>query len=134
MAQMGLTLDAAKHGKLLAKELPHRVRNDAEYDKWAAQLERIDFEGGSAEELEYAELLRVLLDLYDGETAESGTPVQALQLLMDERGISKAELGRRLNVTRAQATNLANGQRFITRETADRLAKIFHVRPQTFWD
>lgn len=131
---MGLTLDATKYGKLLAKELPHRIRNDAEYDRWAEQLERIDFEGGSAEEKEYADLLRILLDVYDDETADPGSSHQALRTLMEARNISKAELGRLLNVTRAQATNLANGQRAITRETAERLAKIFKVRPQTFWD
>lgn len=131
---MGLTLDATKYGKLLTKELPHRIRTDAEYDRWAEQLERIDFAGGTVEEKEYAELLRILLDVYDDETADPGSPHKALQTLLDARNMRKAELGRLLNVTRAQATNLANGQRAITRETAGKLAKIFKVRPQTFWD
>ncbi len=97
-------------------------------------MERLDFGGDSAEELEYAELLRVLLDVYDDESAEAGSPAQALQALMEERGISKTELERLLGVTQAQATNLVNGQRSITRDAADKLAKIFKVRPQTFWN
>ncbi len=59
-------------------------------------------------------------------------PAEHLAEELDELGMSAAELGRRLNVPTNRITEILNGRRAVTGDTALRLAHFFGTRAE-FW-
>jgi antitoxin component HigA of HigAB toxin-antitoxin module len=57
-----------------------------------------------------------------------------LRSLMDERGMSAADLGRLLDVHRSHAARILRGKRALTVDHLRVLAENFHVRPDLFID
>ena len=123
-------LDEKRYSKLLAAALPRVIRNDSENARMARQVEDLDsrWEKLTPEEKSLSELLTVLIERYESEKypINFATPQQRLAQLMEDRGLTQADIWR-LFGTRARASEVLNRKRGISREQARRLAEFFHV-------
>ena len=126
---MGLTLNTERYLELLQKHMPRPIESDEDYDYWAGILESIDFSPDStAEERALAELMKSAMVDYDQkqnpELYESD-PLGSLKFLMDANGMSQADLGRLLEVSRTTASQICGGTRGISKANALKLAERF---------
>jgi len=69
---------------------------------------------------------------YSGVAPTTIHPGEQLAEQLDTLGMSAAELSRQLNVPANRITEILNGQRAVTGDTALRLGHFFHTSPQ-FW-
>ncbi|MEX0746191.1 MAG: helix-turn-helix domain-containing protein [Phycisphaeraceae bacterium] len=87
---------------------------------------------------DYLDAISTLLDAYESEHHAVETPdvsgLDVLRSLMDDHGISAAELGRLLDVHRSHAAKIVRGERSLTVDHLRRLSGHFKVRPDVFID
>jgi len=87
---------------------------------------------------EVIDLLELLIEDYDNRTIESigkieeMNPVETLQYLVTENGLSKAELGRQLEVSRQLITEILNYKRNISKSMITKLSERFRMKPIAF--
>ena len=85
------------------------------------------------EEREYAELLTVLIEAFEGANyaLEGSTPDSRLRSLLKEHGLRQSDL---LDVfgSRGLASEVVSGKRAISKAQAKKLAKLFHVPADLF--
>jgi HTH-type transcriptional regulator/antitoxin HigA len=62
------------------------------------------------------------------------TPAELLKFLINERGITRAELARRTGIPRQKITNAINGSGALSKGNAIKLAEFFKLRPSAFID
>jgi len=60
------------------------------------------------------------------------TSGELLKFLIDERGITRAELARQTGIPRQKITNAINGTRPLSKGNAIKLAEFFKLRPSAF--
>src|ERR1022692_644752 len=86
-------------------------------------------------EQDYFDTLTLLVEAYDrehhGMDAEDGDPVTMLKYVMDESGMTQADLGRLLG-NRAVASLILNGHRHLSKTHICKLAAHFKVSPALF--
>src|ERR1035441_11083097 len=92
------TIDEAAYGKLLARALPRVIKTVAENERMIAELERLDTRGRplTPEEEDLADLMTLLVRQFEESKHPLGhaEPVEALRVLMEDRGIRQREIGR----------------------------------------
>ncbi|MFU0842341.1 MAG: hypothetical protein ACFWTZ_07030 [Burkholderia sp.] len=77
--------------------------------------------------------IAALLPQQEAEEAAPGqTPGQALRELRRERGLSQAALARKIGVTQMRVSDMEQGVRPISAETAGRIAEAFGVSAKPF--
>ncbi|MBM3739177.1 MAG: transcriptional regulator [Acidobacteria bacterium] len=136
MAQVGI-LDERKYGRLLGRHRPRIVRSDEEFDRLAAELERLDGVEEQREldpeERELQALLAHLCTEYEDRTVEppSSTPLEVLQFLMEQNQLRPADM---IGVfgSRSVASLVLSGKRGISKEHARRLAARFRLSVEAF--
>jgi HTH-type transcriptional regulator/antitoxin HigA len=139
MDQMVLTLSPAKYGRLLARTLPKRIENDAEFDHFIETMEELSraIERGEAghEEQTLHSLLSTLVREYDerGEQLPTGNSLQVLQFLMEQRALRPVDLTPIFGA-RSVASLVLSGKRKLSKTHIRRLAEFFHVSPVVFLD
>ena len=133
---MVLSIDEARYGELLRRELPRKIESDEDYDRWAAEIEEIDMRGNpSNEERALADLLGIALEDYDRRRYPeefASAPLATLTHLMEENSMSQADLARLLGVTRTTASQICGGKRGISKAVAFKLANRFRLDVRTF--
>ena len=88
--------------------------------------------------LEEIDLLELLIEDYDNRSIasigikEDMNPVEILQYLMDENGLSKAELARQLKVSRQLITEILNYKRNISKKMITKLSERFCMQHTAF--
>jgi antitoxin component HigA of HigAB toxin-antitoxin module len=85
--------------------------------------------------LNFLDLVSDLLDEYEGQflnIEDSSVPLELLQYLVEENGVSARELGEILNVDHSVAARILKGERGITVEHAKNLGARFKVDPKVF--
>jgi len=114
------------------------LRNDGEYEAAAAILDRLAVrpEGSlSPGEQDYLDTLTLLVQAYDAERvsakAAKMTPVDVLKYLMNQSGMTDAELGRLLG-NRPLVTLIKQGQRGLSKTHIRILSEHFKVEPGLF--
>ncbi|MBI2807883.1 MAG: helix-turn-helix domain-containing protein [Planctomycetes bacterium] len=122
----------------LIDALPLRpLRSDRDYDAAAAILDSLavrpegDLDRG---EQDYFDTLTLLVEAYDREHFADVTPrdpVEMLKYLMQESGMTQADLGRLLG-NRALASLILNGHRQLSKSHIVKLAKHFKVSTALF--
>lgn len=133
-----LTVDEKLYGDLLAATRPAVISSDEEH---AAAMARITALFGkesraTPEERELMRLLTVLIEEYErkrwARKREKFSGREMLKFLMEENGLKQGDLS---DVTpQANISAILAGRRPIGRETAIKLGKRFHVRPELFLD
>jgi HTH-type transcriptional regulator/antitoxin HigA len=87
----------------------------------------------SQEEKALRELLAALIEVYDEERCQipEQPPHEMVKFLMEQRGLKQADLVSVLG-SRAQVSDLVNGNRGISKAQAKRLAEYFGVSAELF--
>jgi HTH-type transcriptional regulator/antitoxin HigA len=88
----------------------------------------------SREEEELAELIAILIEKYEDEhhpVEGLSTPVDRLKALMEDRGVSQADLSRVLG-SRSQSSEILSGVRSISKAQAKALSAHFRVPADMF--
>ena len=104
-------------------------RNATEVVDWLAVRAK------TADQVEFLDLVSDLLDEYERQflkIEDSSEPLELLQYLVEENGISARELGEILNINHSVAARILKGERGITVEHAKNLGARFKVDPKVF--
>jgi HTH-type transcriptional regulator/antitoxin HigA len=104
-------------------------RNATEVVDWLAVRAQ------TKDQIEFLDLVSDLLDEYERQFLKndnSSDPLELLQYLVEENGISARELGEILNVDHSVAARILKGERGITVEHAKNLGERFKVDPKVF--
>lgn len=115
---------------------PRRIRDAVDYDNVAEVTDTMALwqEDFTADQRDYFDLLCSLLEEYDAEHVKwpkvKGREI--LQHLLDERGLSAAELSRILGGSRNVGAMILRGDRNLTLAHIRKLAAYFKVGPQLF--
>lgn len=110
------------------------IQTDEELDAAQAvmdELLRKDLDAGG---LAYLEALSDLVHLYERERHPIPplAPHELLAHLLEERGLSQAELVRRTGIAKATVSDLVSGKRAFTVEQMHRVAEVFGVSATVF--
>jgi HTH-type transcriptional regulator/antitoxin HigA len=118
------------YGRLLAGTVPRVIRTELDHERLIAELEGLDSlkRPLSREEAELAELLTMLVTKFEEERYPLGhaEPVEALRVLMEDRGLRQRDL---IPVFGASSvvSDVLKGKRSISKTHAKRLAEFFRV-------
>jgi len=129
-----LTVSNRKYGNLLAKALPKVIETDEELERFSEMLESLDFAGRelTPEEKALEALLARLISDYDDKVdLPDVSPQEALNYLMEHRGLRQVDLVPVLG-TRAQVSEIVTGKRGISKAQAKKLAEFFHTDVEIF--
>ena len=118
----------------LAKEFPLRpIRSDADAARAVAVIDRLtDREALTAEEGDYLEVLSDLVADYEDEHEPEGTPAEILRGLIENQGVSQADVARGTGLSDATISHILVGHRSPSRKAMAALAAYFKVDPGVF--
>ena len=129
------TIDEAAYGKLLARALPRVIKTEAENERLIAELERLDIRGRplTPEEENLADLMTLLVRQFEESKYPLGhaEPIEALRVLMEDRGIRQRDLIPVFGSS-SVVSDVLNGKRSISKAPARKLAEHFHVPARLF--
>ena len=125
------TLNPVAYGELLARVLPHPVKDDREYDRLVAEVGRLMERGEaklSREETSLLEMLSILIEDYDRKHARlpPSEPHKMLAFLLEQRGLEPHDLWPVLG-SKSRVSEILAGKRSISKTQAKKLAGFFHV-------
>jgi HTH-type transcriptional regulator/antitoxin HigA len=116
----------------------HPLRDDRDYDAAVEALDNLAVrpEGSlTPGEQDYFETLTMLVQAYDEQQADLATadisPLDMLKYLMEQSGMSTADLGRLLG-NRGLASSILHGRRGLSKTHIRKLASHFKVSPALF--
>jgi|SRR3569623_208191 len=129
-------LNVGRYGRLLAKFAPKVIETEAENDAALAIVESLMRKGDDARSHEEEALLELLLSLVEqfeksAYDLPEGTPLGALQYLMEANGLKPAELAPIFG-GRGRVSDVLSGRRSMSKAQAKRLAQRFNVSPAVF--
>jgi len=111
-----------------------KIRSIEQYTKYCEQHEKLTYKDydGNIEEIE---LIQILIDEYESRTIEKPkgmNPVEMIQYLIDENGLTKSQLAKQLKVSRQLVTDILNYRRNISKTMVNKLAERFCLNPSAF--
>jgi HTH-type transcriptional regulator/antitoxin HigA len=118
-------------GILMPRKIHDKIgqRNATEMVDWLAVRAQ------TPDQVEYLDFVSDLLDEYERQflkVDDASDPLELLQYLVEENGISARELGGILDVDHSTAARILKGERGITVEHAKKLGARFKVDPKIF--
>jgi HTH-type transcriptional regulator/antitoxin HigA len=128
-------LNRARYAALLAEALPAPITGEQDYERMLALAERLidKGEGKTREEGVLLSLVGQLIEAYEAGRYDlpGAAPVEVLRHLMEERGLTQADL---LPVfkSRGYVSDVLSGARPINAGKARALAEFFGVSPALF--
>jgi antitoxin component HigA of HigAB toxin-antitoxin module len=135
-SNLSLPTDAPETYEELARiYVPRKIhdkigqRNATEVVDWLAMRAQ------TSDQVEFLDLVSDLLDEYERQFLkidDPSDPLELLQYLVKENGVSARELGKTLNVDHSVAARILKGERGITVEHAKNLGARFKVDPKVF--
>ncbi|MCW5556523.1 MAG: transcriptional regulator [Verrucomicrobiae bacterium] len=115
---------------------PWVIRDRADYDNVSEVAEAMAGHEGdfTADQADYFDTLCALIETFEMDTAPApkGTPLRTLKFLLNEHGLSGADLSGILGASRALGPMILRGERNLTVEHVKRLARQFKVDPALF--
>ena len=123
------------YAELLASTAPKVIRSESENEHYIAALERLERkEKLSREERELADLLTLLIEDFEDKHYQlpRATPLQALQFLIEQRGLRQKDLVEVFGA-RSTVSQVLAGQRELTKGQIARLSQFFQVSPEIFF-
>ena len=129
------TINEAAYGKLLARTLPRVIETEADNERMIAELEKLDTRGRplTREEEKLAELMTVLIQQFEAKRYPLGhaSPVEALRVLMEERGLRQRDLIPIFGAS-SVVSDVLKEKRSISKAHARKLAEFLHVPVSLF--
>jgi HTH-type transcriptional regulator/antitoxin HigA len=119
----------------LTKRLPLvPIRNDAHLREAGAILIELSGKDMTAGERDYFRVLSNLVGAYEDKRfpIPAMTPVEAFRFLMEENGLSRAEMGKIIGCRANRVTEILNGKRELSKEHIIRLSARFKVSTDLF--
>jgi HTH-type transcriptional regulator/antitoxin HigA len=121
---------------LCALLAPRVIHDRADYENLSEAAEAMaghetDF---TDDQTDYFDTLCALMEAYEAEVEPlpKGAPLRALKFLLNEHGLSRAQLSDILGASRALGPMILRGERNLTVEHVRRLADYFKVDPSLF--
>lgn len=129
------TVALSGYDALLVEFRPKPITSESQYRRVMKQIDglmRLRKLSRSQEDL--LELLSMLVVRYEERVVPSAavSPGQLLAHLLEDRGVSRAELARQTGIARQTITNIVNSGRPVSRANRERLAEFFGVSPGLF--
>jgi len=125
----------ANPADMIKQGAPHIIRSDEELAEYTKALFGLTAKSRpTPEEEEAIELLTLLIERYETERypAPDADPVDVLQFLLDQNGLSQRDIADDLGGESAVSLVLA-GKRRLNRNHIERLSRRFHVSPAVFF-
>src|SRR5438270_7670139 len=124
------TIDKTTYARLLTRVLPQVIRTERENERMLAEIEKLDACGRplTPEEEILAELMTLLVRQFEESRYPLGhaEPVEALRILMEQRGTRQRDLIPVFGSS-SVVSDVLNLKRSISKSHARRLAEFFHV-------
>jgi len=125
------TLNPAAYRKLLAKVLPHAIKEEREYDRLVAEVGRLMERGEknlTPEETSLLEMMSILIEGYDRKhySLLPSEPHQMVAFLMEQRGLEPHDLQQILG-SKSRVSDILRGKRPLSKVEVEKLADFFHV-------
>jgi HTH-type transcriptional regulator / antitoxin HigA len=120
---------------LLAMHAPRTIHDDAAYDDTMAVIQVMAGHDLTPDQDDYLDLLTKLVTAYSDATCPPDPPSSGLDILkylMEEHSLNGAGLAKILNVSRAIAYRILNGQRRLTADHIRALSEHFGVSADLF--
>jgi HTH-type transcriptional regulator / antitoxin HigA len=125
------------HDELVRMSPPAAIHNDADCRRTQQMIDALtSLPKLTKGQLLYLDTLTVLLEAYEEEherafSTDAVGPVEVLQSLMDEHGMTSSDLGRVVG-ERSLGSKILSGQRQLSKTHIRRLAEHFHVGAELF--
>jgi HTH-type transcriptional regulator / antitoxin HigA len=120
----------------LIRRFPLRpIRSDDELDAASAVIDELtDRNDLSPTEADFLDVLGDLVEKYEDQHVEMPhvSDAEMLRSLMDENGVSQADVVRGAGISKTVLSLVLNGKRDLTREHIEALSKYFGVSPAAF--
>ncbi|MGO9272836.1 MAG: helix-turn-helix domain-containing protein [Terriglobia bacterium] len=125
------TLNPTAYRKLLAKVLPHAIKDEREYDRLVGEVGRLMERGDenlTPEETSLLEVMSILIEDYDRKhySLLPSEPHQMLAFLIEQRGLEPHDLQQLLG-SKSRVSEVLGGRRPLTKVERKKLADFFHV-------
>ncbi len=123
------------YAELLAATAPKVIRSESENEHYIAALDGLEQKPKlSREEKELADLLTLLIEDFEEKHYQlpRATPLEALQFLMEQRGLRQKDLVEIFGA-RSTVSQVLSGQRELTKGQISRLSEYFRVSPEIFF-
>ncbi len=120
---------------LLQEAQPEIIRNEKTHQRALTWIDRLMRKRRrSAAEEKLLELLSKLVNDYEEALwpTPNCLPRDVLEHLLENCGLSSAEVARQVGMPRSTLSEVLKGKRAISVENANRLGKYFHVEPSLF--
>jgi HTH-type transcriptional regulator/antitoxin HigA len=119
---------------LLLDFTPRPITSQREYQRVLRYLERHMEPHPSRSKAMLLDLLATLVANYEERNCPMPElpPGDLLAYLIEQRGITRAELARQVGIPRQRLTNAINGTRPLSKGNAIKLAEFFKLRPAAF--
>jgi HTH-type transcriptional regulator / antitoxin HigA len=122
----------------LIRRFPLRpIRTEAQLDAAIAMIDELtDRDDLAATEDDFLEVLGDLVERYEDQHVEMPrvSDAEMLRLLMEEKGVSQADVVRGAGISKTVLSLVLNGKRELTREHIEALSKYLGVSPVVFLD
>src|ERR1700726_4640396 len=113
---------------------PRKIHDQIELEHATEVADWIAIRAKNDAQLDYLELLGDLMDEYEnaGKPDKASSPLEILNYLVEENGISTRGLGKILGIDHSVAARILKGERAITVEHAKSLVPRFKMAPEAF--
>jgi HTH-type transcriptional regulator/antitoxin HigA len=111
------------------------IHTEAELDAASAIIDELtDRNDLSSSEFDYLDVLGDLVEKYEDEHVElpAVSDAEMLRSLMDEKGVSQADVVRGTGISKTVLSLVLNGKRSLTRDHIEVLSKYLGVNPAAF--
>ena len=126
------------YDQLLAMHPLRPIHNDVELEHATAMIDILADHALNADQADYLDVLSTLVEAYENTHYSLNDPticgLDALQALLDEHGMSAADLARLLGVHRSMGSKLLKGERALTARHLQMLSERFKVSTDLFLD
>ena len=128
--------DMTEYQMLLVEYTPRPIRSQREYRRAFKYMEQNMVPHPAKAQALLMDLIATLLADYEEQSqhflAADLSPGELLAYLIQERGITRAELARAIDIPRQKITNAINGTRALSKSHAIKLAEYFKLLPSAF--
>jgi HTH-type transcriptional regulator / antitoxin HigA len=126
------------YDQLLAMHPLRPIHNDVELEHATAMIDILAGHALNADQADYLDVLSTLVEAYENTHYSLNDPticgLDALQALLDEHGMSAADLARLLGVHRSMGSKLLKGERALTARHLQMLSERLKVSTDLFLD
>jgi HTH-type transcriptional regulator / antitoxin HigA len=126
------------YDQLLAMHPLRPIHNDVELEHATAMIDILAGHALNADQADYLDVLSTLVEAYENTHYSLNDPticgLDALRALLDEHGMSAADLARLLGVHRSMGSKLLKGERALTARHLQMLSERFKVSTDLFLD